>query len=204
MTPKRFSNSLFASRVGRNHQYGLGRTITPPYGQVFVPPPRTPCIDWDYDQANEARLRALHQRKYPRQVEEWHKEALWEKYGHAMLVREGQQERRDSFKAFRDEYHEYHHPFRSGVAQDPAHQIRNHSTSGVKQAIVQYEQRRPFTQLFRRHEMTPDEQDPDMLELMHHMIQVEKSLGASRRNILHMRNELMILDCTFRYARFRI
>lgn len=184
---------LHRAPVGRTNQYGLGRFVNPPLGVPFVAPPRTPCIDPDYDQATEARLRSEHKKKFDSYFQE------------LQAVEVVQKPERDPFKAYRDEYHNYHHPFRNSFSHNQGRQLHTSARKpSVKEAIIQHEQRRPFTQLFRRRQATIVEQDPKMLELMEHIIQLEKGLRVSCRNIILMRNELMVLEYSCQYARYKI
>lgn len=191
---------VFHAPVGRSNHYGLGRTFLPFFYAAFTPPARTPCIDRDYDQANEARLRALHENKRSLSFQQSH---IIKPIEQPKLITTP---RSDTFKALRDEYHHYHLRFRGANSSEDEPRLIHTMTRkvGIKKAIDSYELRRVFSQFFRPREQLVVEQDADILKLAEQMIYLEESLSESFWTIVHLRCETMLLDCSCRYARFRI
>lgn len=128
---------LFREKVGRDNHYCLGRLLEPfPTLEAiaptpFVAPPRTPCIDPDYDQARESRLRRVHETRHgfqalgiadqsrPRSLGTHHESyTLRRLWANSPPQQPGLviAPRCTAFTALRDEYRSYHHPFRGGTS----------------------------------------------------------------------------------------
>ena len=128
---------LFRDKVGRDNHYCLGRLLEPsPTLETiartpFVAPPRTPCIDPDYDQARERRLRRAHEtihHFHALGIDDWSGPQSLSTHHQSYTLRRlcanspsekpelGIASRCTAFNALREEYRRYHHPFRGGTS----------------------------------------------------------------------------------------